>query len=338
MRTRQLKGKVVVVTGASSGVGRATAKEFTKSGARLALIARSEEQLDDTIAELRQLRAGAEAIAIPIDVADADAVEQAADRVERELGPIDIWVNDAMATIFARADKIEPDELKRTTEVTYLGAAYGTITALRRMRERDAGVIVQVGSAVSYRAIPLQAAYSGAKFALRGFTDAVRCELLHDRSSVRITMVHLPAVNTPQFGWVRNRLPLMPRPVAPTYQPEIPARAIVHAAAHPRREYWVGGSTVATILGTRVSPSLLDRYLARNAVEGQQQQDHPVPPGHKDYLFSPVAIDPGTHGMFDGEAKSVSVQSRMNLHRGEIAAASLAALGAAGAVAMAKRQ
>jgi short-subunit dehydrogenase len=253
--------------------------------------------------------------------------------VETELGPIEVWVNDAMASMFARVWDIEPEEFHRATQVTYLGAVHGTMAALRRMRERDRGVIVNVGSALAYRAIPLQSAYCGAKFALRGFTDSLRCELMNDGSNVRVTMVHLPGLNTPQFTWVRVRgLPNVPRPVAPVYQPEISAEAIVWAATHKRRETWVGGSTVATILGNMVAPGVADWYLARTNVKGQQS-DTPLPPARRDYLFEPVPEDRGAHGPYGAEAKHVSRQWRASKHRRALLGAGVGI--AAGAIAAA---
>src|SRR5215210_3212184 len=237
--------EVVVITGASAGVGRATVREFARRGAHIALIARGREGLEGARREVE--RAGGRAIVLPLDVADADAVEQAAELTERELGPIDVWVNNAMLSVFSPVRQMRAEEYRRVTEVTYLGYVYGTLSALRRMLPRDRGCIVQVGSALAYRGIPLQAAYCGGKHAIQGFTESVRAELIHDRSAVHVTSVHLPGLNTPQFEWVRSRLPRHPQPVAPIYQPEVAARAIVWAAGQRRREVWVGGATVATI-------------------------------------------------------------------------------------------
>jgi NAD(P)-dependent dehydrogenase (short-subunit alcohol dehydrogenase family) len=333
MFSSSFRDAVVVVTGASAGVGRATAVAFGGQGARVALLARGETGLHAAAREVES--AGGRALPIPTDVADAAQVEAAADRVEAELGPIDVWVNDAMASIFAFTWDVEPAEFRRATEVTYLGGVHGTMAALARMRPRDRGTIVQVGSALAYRAIPLQGAYCGAKHALRGFTDSLRVELRHEKSGVRVTMVHLPGLNTPQFTWVRVRgLPDKPRPVAPVYQPEIAARGILHAAAHPRRrELWVGGSTVATILGNKLAPWAADRFLAATNVKGQQT-DEPLDPAAGDYLFASLDEDRGAHGPFDGEAKTRSPQLALATHRGLLGgalAAAVAAVGAAGA-------
>jgi NAD(P)-dependent dehydrogenase (short-subunit alcohol dehydrogenase family) len=312
--------KTVVLTGASAGVGRATAREFARRGARIALVARNEDALEAAAEEVR--RAGGTPLIVPTDVAQADQVEAAAERAERELGPIDVWVNDAMASVFARVWDIEPAEFERVTQVTYLGAVYGTMAALKRMRPRNHGAIVQVGSALAYRGIPLQSAYCGSKHGIKGFTESLRTELMADKSGVHVTMVHLPGLNTTQFGFVRTKLPRTPRPVAPVYQPEIAARAIVHAAAHPRRRaYWVGGSTVMTIIGNRLAPWFADWYLARTAIKGQQT-DQPADEHRKDtdYLFEPIPGDHGSHGSFDDEAKARSPQAMLSRHRGAVAA------------------
>jgi NAD(P)-dependent dehydrogenase (short-subunit alcohol dehydrogenase family) len=321
-------GEVVVVTGASAGVGRAVAHAFARRGARVALLARGRPGLEAAADEVRKL--GGEAIVLPTDVADPEQVELAAAAAEERLGPVDVWVNDAMATVFSPVGEVTPEEFRRATEVTYLGAVWGTMAALRRMRPRDRGVIVQVGSALSYRAIPLQAAYCGAKFAMRGFTDAVRCELLHDRSGVRITMVQLPAVNTPQFDWGRTKMPHHAQPVPPIYQPELPAEVVYYAAHHHRREIGVGWSAVQAILATKVAAPLADRYLARKAYAAQQMADVPVRPGRPDNLFEPVPEQAATHGRFDGQARSFSRQAWLTTHRPAVAGA-VAAAGAAAA-------
>ena len=301
-------GKTVVVTGASAGIGRATAEAFGAGGARVALIARGEDGLRGAADAVEYV--GGVALPLPVDVADFGAVDQAAQRVETELGPIDIWVNVAFTSVFAPFTKISPAEFRRVTEVAYLGYVHGTMAALQRMVPRDHGTIVQVGSALSYRAIPLQSAYCGAKHAINGFTESVRTELMHDRSNVHITVVQMPAVNTPQFSWVLSRLPRNPQPVPPIYQPEVAAQGVLLAADHPqRKEYWVGGSTVATILGQKIAAPLLDRYLARTGY-GSQQTGQRVAPGRRSNLWRPVdqppGSDEGAHGSFDNRARSHS--------------------------------
>jgi short-subunit dehydrogenase len=282
-------------------------RAFARQGCSVGLIARGTEGLEAAAAEVR--REGMRAVAVPADVADADAVERAADRIERDLGPIDVWVNVAMTTVYAPVAEIAPAEYKRATEVTYLGYVYGTMAALRRMRPRNRGTIVQVGSALSYRAIPLQAPYCGAKFAIRGFTDALRSELLHDRSGIHVTMVQMPALNTPQFNWGRNKLPRRPRPVPPIYQPEVAADAIVFASTARMREVWVGASSFKAILASKVAPWFLDRYLARYGYESQMSQE-PAQKDAPDNLFKPIEGDFGAHGRFDREAlSSTAVQS-----------------------------
>ncbi|HEX2018726.1 MAG TPA: SDR family oxidoreductase [Aurantimonas sp.] len=295
-----LKGRVVVITGASAGVGRATALAFAAAGAKLALIARDRDALEATRAELAST--GAEAIILPLDVADADAVFAAARDCEARLGPIDVWVNNAMATVFSPVKDLTPEEVRRVTEVTYLGNVHGTMAALRHMRERDRGVIVQVGSSLAYRGIPLQSAYCGAKHAIRGFTDSLRTELDHSGSGIRITAVHLPAINTPQFDWARTHRRKMPRPVAPVFAPAVAARAIVHAARRPTREYWLGRMTPLVIFGNMLFPGFMDRYLARQAVDGQARA-RDVPTDHLDNLFRPVTSGHRTEGSFGDEAQ-----------------------------------
>jgi NAD(P)-dependent dehydrogenase (short-subunit alcohol dehydrogenase family) len=332
-----MDGTVVVVTGASAGVGRAAARAFGALGATVGLVARGEDGLRAAAREVQA--AGGRALALPADVAHADEVQAAADRAEAELGPIDVWVNDAMASIFAPVREIEPDELRRVTEVTYLGQAYGAMAALKHMLPRDRGTIVQVGSALAYRGIPLQAAYCAAKHAARGFTDSLRTELMHEGRNVRVISVHLPGLNTTQFEMVRLRMPRRPRPVPPVYQPEVAARAIVWAAQHPRRrELWVGGSTVLTIVGNRLAPWLADRYLARTGFDSQQTDQ---PAGAErlrtDYVDAPLPGDHGSHGSFDDEAKARSPQLWLAEHRRVLAAAGAGAAAAAGAAALARR-
>ncbi|GHB01787.1 short-chain dehydrogenase [Streptomyces tendae] len=327
--------EVVVVTGATGGVGRATARAFGARGAAVALIARGEHALQRAAEEVEA--AGGRALPLVVDVADAEAVDAAATRVEEEFGPIDVWVNAAFSTVFAPVPEIRPEELRRATEVTYFGFVHGTQAALRRMTPRDRGTIVQVGSALAERSVPLQAVYCGAKHAIQGFTESLRCELLHDRSGVRVTMVQMPGLNTPQFSWVLTRLPRHPRPVAPVYQPEVAARAVLHAADHPeRRMYWVGGSTVATLLGQKLAPGLLDRYLARTGYDGQQT-DRPVDPSRPVNLWKPpddtAPDDYGTHGIFDDEAHPRSVQFWISRNRRPLALATAATGAVAAALA-----
>jgi NAD(P)-dependent dehydrogenase (short-subunit alcohol dehydrogenase family) len=299
--------KVVVVTGASAGVGRATAHAFGARGDAVALLARSEESLAAAAREVRER--GGRPLELPCDVSDATAVEAAAARAEAELGPIDVWVNNAMITSLSRFEEMEPEEFRRVTDVTYHGVVHGTLTALRRMRPRDRGVVVQIGSSLAYRGIPLQSAYCGAKHAIQGFTEAVRCELLHDGSKIHLTMVQLPAMNTPQFTMARNRLPRHPMPVPPIYQPEVAADAIVWASEHRRREVWVGASTPPVIIGNALVPTAADHYLARTGFDSQQSD---MPPAEgPDYLFAPRPGDHGTHGRFGDLAKDSSRQLRL---------------------------
>jgi NAD(P)-dependent dehydrogenase (short-subunit alcohol dehydrogenase family) len=305
--------RVVVITGASAGVGRAAARAFADRGAAVALLARGEQGLGAAARELESR--GGISIVVPTDVADPDAVESAADRVERDLGPIDVWVNNAMVSVFAPFKDISADDYRRVTEVTYLGCVHGTMSALRRMLPRDSGVIVQVGSALAYRAIPLQSAYCGAKHAIEGFTESLRCELAHNKSKVRLTMVQLPALNTPQFHWVKTTLTRHPQPVPPIFQPEVAADAIVWAAEHPRREYWVGWATARAILANRLVPGLLDRYLARRGIDSQQA-DRPIEADRQNNLYEPVTGDFGARGEFDDQAKKASLLWRLTRQRG----------------------
>jgi NAD(P)-dependent dehydrogenase (short-subunit alcohol dehydrogenase family) len=305
--------RVVVVTGGSAGVGRATARAFAREGAAVGLVARGSERLAAAKGEIESL--GRRAVAVQADVADAGQVEAAATEIEQTLGPIDVWVNNAMATVFAPITETTPDEFARATQVTYLGSVWGTMAALRRMQPRDRGVIVQVGSALAYRGIPLQAAYCGSKHALRGFLESLRAELLHDGSNVRLTMVQLPALNTPQFTWSRAKLPRVPQPVPPIFQPEVAADAVVWAAQHPQRQLLVGWPTVRAIVGNAVAPGLVDRILARVGYDAQQT-DEPIDLARPDNLFAPVAGEQGAHGPFDERSRPRSLQLWARTHGG----------------------
>lgn len=305
--------EVVVITGASAGIGRATVRAFARRGASLGLLARGQEGLEGARREVKKL--GGQAVVVPTDVADPEQVERAAVTVEKAFGPIDVWINNAMVSVLSPVKDMTAEEFQRVTNVTYLGYVHGTLSALRRMLPRDRGVIIQVGSALAYRAIPLQSAYCGAKHAIKGFTESLRCELIHDGSRVRITMVNLPGVNTTQFGWIKSRLPNNPQPVPPIYQPEVMARAIVWSADHERRELWVGMPTVKTIVGEKFIPGLLDHYLAEVAYTGQQT-DVPIDPNRPDNLLTPVAEDRGAHGPFDHRSRSSSFQLWASMHRG----------------------
>ncbi|MBF6148756.1 SDR family oxidoreductase [Nocardia nova] len=323
MTDSEHKSRVVVVTGASGGIGRATAVAFGRRGDRVALLARGETGLAAAAEQIR--RAGGTALIVPTDVAESEQVKAAAERVEQELGPIDVWVNVAFTSVFAPFDEIEPAEFRRVTEVSYLGYVYATMAALKRMKARNRGTIVHVGSALAYRGIPLQSAYCGAKHAIQGFHESLRCELLHERSGVRVTMVQMPAVNTPQFSWVLSRLPKQAQPVPPIYQPEVAARAVLYAADHPnRREYWVGGSTAATLAANAIAPGLLDRYLAKTGFDSQQT-DQPRDPEQPENLWHPAdgerGRDFGAHGIFDARSTEHSAQLWAGQHHGAVAAA-----------------
>ena len=306
----------VVITGASAGVGRATVRAFARRGADIGLLARGVDGLEGARREVEA--EGGRALVLPTDVADARQVEAAAERVERELGPIDVWVNNAMVSVFSPVKEMEPDEFRRVTEVTYLGVVYGTLAALKRMLPRDHGTIIQVGSALAYRGIPLQSAYCGAKHAIQGFTESLRCELLHDGSNVHVTMVQLPAMNTPQFDWVKSRLPRRPQPVPPIYEPEIAAEAIVWATGARRREMSVGLPTVEAIWGDKIASGLLDRYLARTGYDSQQT-DEPAYPTRANNLWEPLPGDHGAHGRFAARSATFSPQTWLNEHLPAIA-------------------
>ncbi|MCB8884059.1 SDR family oxidoreductase [Acidisoma cellulosilytica] len=317
--------KIAVVTGAGAGVGRATAEEFARHGYSLALLSRDLERLETAATALR--RYGVAVLPIPTDMADASAVEAAASQVEDELGPIDVWVNIAMATVFAPVSKLTAKEIERGTRVTYLGQVHGMMAALSRMRTRNRGTIVNVGSALAYRSVPLQSIYCGAKAAIRGFTDSLRSEIIHDKLDVNIAMVDLPAVNTPQFDWALNKMGKRAKPVAPIYQPEVPARAIFFAATHRRRDIWVGFPTIKAILGNRIAPILLDHYLADAGYSGQLS-DEPEAEDKPANLFEPVPGPYGAHGRFDGKSRTGSWEMFTDRHRA--ACVAVAVISAAG--------
>jgi NADP-dependent 3-hydroxy acid dehydrogenase YdfG len=303
--------RVIVVTGAAAGVGRAIAREFGRERARVALIARNQETLDVVKREIEDL--GGEALVLPLDVADSKAVEAAAQKVEDEWGKIDVWVNDAMVSVFSPVDQMLADEYKRVTEVTYLGYVYGTLSALKRMKARNKGVIIQIGSALAHRSIPLQSAYCAAKHAIAGFSESLRTELLHDRSRVQVCQVNLPAINTPQFSWVKSRLPNKPQPVPPIYQPEVIARAVRHVSHHPRRTLDIAYPTLKAIVAEKIAPAIADRYLARTGYDSQQTSE-PVSPERKDNLWKAVPEDRGARGSF-------SPVLWLDLHRGPLVTA-----------------
>lgn len=314
--------RVVVITGASAGVGRAAAREFAKAGDDVALIARGAAGVAGAVGDVQ--RAGRRALPLALDVADADAVEAAAARIEDELGPIDVWVNNAMTSVFSPVIEMQADEYRRVTEVTYLGVVHGTLAALRRMRPRNRGTIIQVGSALAYRSIPLQSAYCAAKHAIVGFTDSLRTELIHDDSAVRVSVVHMPALNTPQFNWVRSRLPRRGQPVPPIFEPEVAARAIAYVADNPRRELLVGRSTYLAVYGQKLAPGLLDWYLGRTGYDAQQT-DTREDPNRGDNLFTPrdEATDAGARGRFDDTSADWSPTLQAVLRRGAVAVAAL---------------
>jgi short-subunit dehydrogenase len=329
-----MKRKTVVITGASAGLGRAIVREFAKRKANIGLIARGTDGLAGARREVESM--GGKALVLPADVADAERIERAAAQVEDEFGPIDVWVNNAMTSVFSPIKEMEAEEFKRVSEVTYLGVVYGTLAALKRMLPRDRGTIVQVGSALAYRSIPLQAAYCAAKHAIVGFTDSLRCELIHDQSHVRVTVVHMPALNTPQFGWVKSRLKRKAQPVPPIFEPEVGARAVYWAAHHNRRELWVGGPTVEAILGNKVAPGLLDHYLAKHGYDAQQTNER-EDPRRPNNLWEPVPGDHGAHGTFDARAHRRSFELWTDLNRSWLLLAG-AGLGMAGYLWAARRR
>lgn len=316
--TPRLAGRVAVITGASAGLGRAIAHTLAQRGARVALLARNPEALRAATEECRAY--GVEAMFVPADVSDPDAVESAATQIEQQLGPIDIWVNNAMVSVFSPVKEMEAADYKRVTDVTYLGYVHGTLAALRRMNARNRGTIIQIGSALAYRSIPLQSAYCAAKHAINGFTDSLRCELHHDGSNIQLTTVHMPAMNTTQFGWVKNRLPHPGQPVPPIFQPEVCARVVAEAAEaiRPRREYWVGLTTVEAIVGQRIIPGLLDRYLGKTGYTAQQLMDEPRDLDAPNNLYSYVPGVHSAHGRFDARSANSSAEVTLSLNRGKI--------------------
>ena len=318
--------EVVVVTGASAGLGRAIVRRFAREGAHIGLLARGRDGLEGARRDVEEL--GGKALVLPTDVADAEAVERAAEAVEREFGPVDIWINNAMVSVFSPVKEMRPEDYKRVTEVTYLGYVYGTLAALKRMLPRDRGVIVQVGSALAYRGIPLQSAYCASKHAIQGFMDSLRSELLHDGSNVRVSMVQMPAMNTPQFEWVKSRLPKKPLPVPPIFQPEVGAEAVYFVAHNERREMYVGWPTVKAVVGNKLAPGYADHYLARNGYDSQQT-DEPDDPNRPDNLWEPVPGDHGAHGPFDKISSDHSAQLWATENRNWLALACACAAGLA---------
>jgi NAD(P)-dependent dehydrogenase (short-subunit alcohol dehydrogenase family) len=332
---RTEKPEVVAITGAAAGVGRAAAREFAKRGAHIGLIARGGAGMDGLEGARRDVeQAGGKALILPCDVADSEQVEAAATKLEETFGSIDIWVNVAMVSVFSPFTQMTPEEFKRTTEVTYLGQVYGTMAALKRMIPRDHGSIVLVGSALAYRSIPLQSAYCGAKAGIRGFIDSVRCELIHDGSNIRICMVQMPALNTPQFGWVKSRLPNHPQPVPPIFEPEVAAEAIYFAAHHKRRELYVGWPTIKAVVANMIAPGLLDVYLAKTGYKAQQT-NQPASPDRPDNLWEALPGDRGAHGAFDDRSRTSSPALELVMHAPAIVFAAVA-LGAAGVAAVRK--
>ncbi|WP_373060365.1 SDR family oxidoreductase, partial [Zunongwangia sp. H14] len=307
-----MKSKTVVITGASAGVGRATAREFAKEGAKILLIARGRDGLEGAKREVEE--AGGQAWTYLADVANPEQVEQAADYAEENIGPIDVWINNAMVSVFSKVLDMKPEEYKRVTEVTYLGQVYGTLAALKRMKDRNCGRIILVGSALSYRGIPLQSAYCGSKHAIQGFFESLRAELLHDGINVSLSIVHLPAMNTTQFGWVKTRFDKKPKPMGKIFQPEVAARAIVEVAESGERLRMVGYSTLKTVLGNQVLPGYLDHYMAENGISGQLTP-HDEDPNRQDNLWEPVPGDQGTYGGFSDQAQSYSIYDKLYENR-----------------------
>lgn len=337
-----MEPRTVVITGASAGLGRAIAHGFARRGARVALLARNPEALAAAVQECEVL--GGQAIAIPTDVSDAQAVDCAASRAEQQFGPIDVWVNNAMVSVFSPVKDMEPEDYRRVTEVLYLGFVYGTLSALRRMQARDSGrgrgTIIQIGSALAYRSIPLQSAYCAAKHAILGFTDSLRCELIHDKSNVRLTHIHMPAMNTTQFNWSKNRMPHNSQPVPPIYQPELCAEVVVAAghAKKPRREYWVGMPTVEAIVGQKFAPGLLDLYLGKTGYDSQQIMSEPRDPNTPNDLYQYVSGIHSARGKFSAQSTETSAQVQVSLHRGWLALGAAALVAAGGALVAAGRR
>lgn len=332
------KSQVVMITGASAGLGRAIAHGFAKRGASIGLLARNPDALEATRGECEAL--GGHATVLPTDVSDAEAVDAAASKVEEVFGPIDVWVNDAMVSVFSPVKEMTASDYKRVTEVLYLGFVHGTLAALKRMLPRNRGTIIQIGSALAYRSIPLQSAYCACKHAINGFTDSLRCELYHDKSNVQLTAVHMPAMNTTQFAWVKNRMPNDPQPVPPIFEPELAAEVVVEAGTvpNPRREYWVGSPTVMAIVGQKLIPGLLDRYLGKTGYKSQQIEGEPRDPNAPNNLYEYV---PGVHsarGKFDDRSKRASTEVFVTLHKGWFAVGGMLAIAFAGGAFIANRK